>query len=143
MRFEELQITRPAIHIALGEHIIFVGCGSTKGILIEAQKMLLKEHNQKTGYLHFTHLYPMDEAIVQSFFKPDKKYILVENNSQAQLGQLLRMQTGVNIKEKLLKYDGRPFWPEEIVEYIFPKSYPKVSKGEQDMLEKLKQTMNQ
>lgn len=122
--------------------VMFVSWGGMKGIIIEAQKMLLKEHNLKTGYIHFTHVYPMDEELVKEFFKEDKRYILIENNSQAQFGQLLRMQTGITLNEKLLKYDGRQFWPEEIVEYIFPKSYPQLSAEENGMLEKLKNSMN-
>ncbi len=122
--------------------IVFVSWGGMKGIILEAQKMLFTDHKQKTAYMHFTHVYPMDEALVQSCFKKDKRYILIENNSQAQFGQLLRMQTGINLTEKLLKYDGRQFWPEEIVEYIFPKSYPKLSVEENGVLEKIKNSMN-
>ncbi|HRN70135.1 MAG TPA: 2-oxoacid:acceptor oxidoreductase subunit alpha [Candidatus Woesebacteria bacterium] len=122
--------------------IIFVSWGGMKGIILETQKLLEKEHNTKTGYLHFTHVYPMDETLVQAAFQKDKRYILVENNSQAQFGQLLRMQTGIHLTEKLLKYDGRQFWPEEIVEYIFPKSYPKLTEAENGVLEKIKNSMN-
>lgn len=122
--------------------IMFISWGGMKGIIKEAQKMLLKEHNQKTGYMHFTHVYPMDEKVIKAFFKEDKRYILIENNSQAQFGQLLRMQTGINLTERLLKYDGRQFWPEEIIEYIFPKSYPKLSEEENGVLEKIKNSMN-
>ena len=82
------------------------------------QKMLASEHNKNIAFLHFTHMYPFDEELVKSHFNDHTRYILVENNSHAQFGQLLRMQTGIDIKEKLLKYDGRPFFPEEIVKYI-------------------------
>lgn len=122
--------------------IMFVSWGGMKGIIKEVQKMLLKDHNQKTGYIHFSHVYPMDEELVKSFFKRDARYILVENNSQAQFGQLLRQQTGIEIKEKVLKYDGRQFYPEEIVEYIFPKTYTKLTEAENGVLEKIKKSMN-
>jgi 2-oxoglutarate/2-oxoacid ferredoxin oxidoreductase subunit alpha len=122
--------------------IVFVSYGSIKGIIQETQKMLLKEHNQKTAYIHFTHMYPLHEQVVKEYFKEEKRYILVENNSTGQFGHLLRMQTGIELKEKILKYDGRPIWPEEIVEYLFPKSYPQVSEAEQDVLAKLKNSMN-
>ena len=97
---------------------VFVTWGGVKGIVQEAQKILSREHNKNVGLLHFNHVYPLDEELIKSFFKDNVRYILVENNSHAQFGQLLRMQTGVNLNEKVLKYDGRPFWPEELVKYV-------------------------
>lgn len=95
--------------------IIFVSWGGNKGIITDAQKML---SDKKTAYIHFTHVFPLDVERIKPLFKEGKRYILIENNSHAQFGKLLRMETGIEIKEKLLKYDGRPFWPEEIVEYV-------------------------
>lgn len=96
---------------------IFVSWGGNKGIIREAMK-LLKEAGIDTSYIHFTHLYPMDEQKITPFFQENKRYILIENNSQAQLGKLIRQETGIELKEKVLKYDGRPFYPEEIANYI-------------------------
>ena len=99
--------------------LIFVSWGSNKGAILEAQEELSKQ-GHSIAYIHFTHLYPMDEQKIQTFFETfkDKRLVLVENNSQAQFGQLLRMQTGITIKEKLLKYDGRPFWVDELVAFV-------------------------
>ncbi len=132
----------PKVYGEQDADIVFVSYGSVKGSVIEAQKMLLKDHNQKTGYIHFTHVYPLNEDIVKEYFKNETRYILVENNATGQFGQLLRMQTGIELKEKMLKYDGRPIWPEEIVEYIFPKTYPKLPQEQQEVLAKLKYSMN-
>lgn len=96
---------------------VFVSWGSTKGSILEAMK-ILSQKNITTSLLHFTHMYPMDEEKVKAQFDPKKKYILVENNSEGQLGKLLRMETGINIKEKILRYDGRIIWPEDIVEKL-------------------------
>ncbi|QQG44786.1 MAG: 2-oxoacid:acceptor oxidoreductase subunit alpha [Candidatus Roizmanbacteria bacterium] len=98
-------------------NIVFVSWGSNKGAILEAQKILYAQ-GTKSAFIHFTHVYPIDSNKVNGLFSKDKRYILIENNSQAQFGQLLRMQTGVEIKEKFLKYDGRPVWVEEIVDYI-------------------------
>ena len=45
-----------------------------------------------------------------------KKFFMVEQNSTAQLGQLIKEQVGFSFSEAILKYDGRPFYPNEIVE---------------------------
>lgn len=96
---------------------VFVSWGSTKGPILEAQKLLAAQ-GKNTAYIHFTHVYPMKKESITPFFPSGKKYVLIENNSHAQFGKLLLMETGIEIKEKLLKYDGRPFWPEEIMKHV-------------------------
>jgi len=118
---------------------VLVTWGSMKGPTLDAMQMLKNSHS--IALIHFTHLYPMDEIRVKDFFKKTegKRIILIENNSQAQFGQLLRMQTGIEIKEKLLKYDGRPFWPEEIADHVRGISSNKndISHSQADVLRKL------
>lgn len=97
--------------------IVFVSWGSPKGAILEAMRVL-QEKGVKTALIHFTHLYPMDEQKVCAMMPEGKNYILVENNSHAQFGRLLRQLTGITIKKKLLKYDGRPIWPEEILHFV-------------------------
>ena len=97
--------------------VCFVSWGSNKGIIVEAMK-LLSDSGKKSALIHFTHIYPMNEQSVRAVIPENKRCILIETNSHAQFGKLLRMETGINIAEKLLKYDGRPFLPEEIVNYV-------------------------
>ena len=49
-----------------------------------------------------------------------KNIILIENNLTGQLGRLLREKTGIKIEEKnrILKYDSRPFWTDELKKEI-------------------------
>jgi len=97
---------------------IFVSWGTTKGPILEAQA-ILRGMGIETAFIHFTHIYPLKEEVIAPLFKDSqKRYVLLENNSHGQFGKLLRMETGLELQEKLLKYDGRPFWPEEIVESI-------------------------
>ncbi len=97
--------------------VVFVCWGSTKGVIIEAQKILLKK-SRTSACIHFNHLYPLDREKIKTLFNKKKRYILVENNSWGQFGKLLAMETGVEIKEKILRYDGRPIMAEEVVKQI-------------------------
>jgi 2-oxoglutarate ferredoxin oxidoreductase subunit alpha len=97
--------------------VTFVGWGSVKGPVLEALKQSTTS-NQQFNFLHFTHIWPMDGEVVRSELEKCNRLVLIENNSTGQLGQLLRQETGIKIKEKLLKYDGRPFYPEEIMDYV-------------------------
>jgi 2-oxoglutarate ferredoxin oxidoreductase subunit alpha len=96
---------------------IFVSWGSNKGAVLEAQKQLL-EKGRKSGFWHFSHVYPMNKEKIKNLFKADAKYILVENNSWGQFGKLLAMETGINIDNKILRYDGRPITAEYIIENL-------------------------
>ncbi len=96
---------------------VFVAWGSTKGPILEAQK-LMKNKGNDTAFIHFTHVFPLNPETVKPLFSSNKRYVLVENNSQAQFGKLLLAETGIDIKEKLLKYDGRQFTAEEIANFI-------------------------
>jgi len=98
--------------------IVFISWGSTKGIVLEAQKRL-KEKGIETGFYHFNHIYPLDkEKFSQLLKKDNKRYLLVENNALGQFGKILAMEAGLDFKEKILRYDGRPITVEEIIEKI-------------------------
>lgn len=101
-----------------GSETVFVSWGSTKGIVMQAQKLLL-DKKVNSAFIHFNHIYPLDVGKTKELLNmQDKKYILIENNSWGQFGKLLKMETGFEFKEKLLRYDGRPVTVEEIVKKL-------------------------
>jgi 2-oxoglutarate ferredoxin oxidoreductase subunit alpha len=87
---------------------IIVGWGSTKGAILDAIKDLNVE------FLQPLYLEPFSSKIKK--FLEKKNIILIENNSTAQLGKLIAEKTGIMIpeKNKILKYDGRPFFSDEL-----------------------------
>ncbi len=107
----------PAFYGDQNAEIVFVSWGSPKGAIIDAQRQLADMH-MKTGFYHFHHVFPLNKEQIQGVFNKEKKYILVENNSEAQFGKLLQQETGIEIKEKILKYNGRSITREDIVSYI-------------------------
>lgn len=96
---------------------VFVSWGSTKGIVLHAQN-ILKSKEIESAFIHFNHIYPLDKEKVVELLGKDKKYILIENNSWGQFGKLLTMETGIEISQKILRYDGRPITAEEIVKKL-------------------------
>ncbi len=93
---------------------VLVSWGSMKGPILEA----MKELGDAAALIHFTHVFPLDKEKISPLFGKEKEYILVENNSHAQFGRLLQQETGISIPKALLKYDGRPFAKEEIIDYV-------------------------
>lgn len=96
--------------------ITLVSWGSNKTILQEATKYL-EQDGVKVRQIHFMFLHPCDWEYVDSILRKDveeNKVMLFEGNITGQLHSLIRMNTGLNILEKKLKYDARPFFFEEV-----------------------------
>lgn len=88
-----------------------VSWGSNKGSILEALKSL-----EGVNYLHVTWMSPFPAEAVKKVLHKSKRIIDVEANYSGQLAGLIREKTGIEITDRFLKYDGRPFYPEEIIE---------------------------
>ncbi len=97
--------------------ITFVSWGSSRGPVIDAIAML-KEQGIRANLYHFTWMFPFASEKVTELLKNAKRIIDVEQNATGQLAALIREHTSIDIKEKILKFDGRPFFPEDIVENV-------------------------
>ncbi|MDY1591371.1 MAG: 2-oxoacid:acceptor oxidoreductase subunit alpha [Methanofastidiosum sp.] len=93
---------------------LLIGWGSTRNIVEESLK-LLKE--PKLGFLYFKQVYPLPREIM-GYLINAKKVIAIENNASGQFANLIKLETGFEIKNKILKYDGRPFSVEEVTTRI-------------------------
>jgi 2-oxoglutarate ferredoxin oxidoreductase subunit alpha len=93
--------------------VTIVSWGSNKGAILQALKEL-----PKVNFMHITWMSPFPKDNVQEVLTKAKKTVLIEANATAQLGALIREHTGIEISDKLLKHDGRPIFPEEIIEKI-------------------------
>ncbi|HPA25550.1 MAG TPA: 2-oxoacid:acceptor oxidoreductase subunit alpha [bacterium] len=121
------EITLPTLYGEADADITLVCWGSMLGPCLDALKVCHPESREygtkdpvapgKINVLHFSHIYPLPLGL-KEYLNKFKKLVLVENNFQGQLGQLICQETGIEIKAKLLKYDGRPFWKEEILRGI-------------------------
>jgi 2-oxoglutarate/2-oxoacid ferredoxin oxidoreductase subunit alpha len=97
-----------------GAPLTFVAWGSTIGAVRDAMPMLAAR-GHATNLLAFPTVYPLDAARVTAAFAKTKTTLLVEANYSGQFGRLVRAETGIHLSNHLLKYDGEPFYPYEIV----------------------------
>ena len=110
-KIEEILKYENEIYNFLGNNkanTLIVSWGSTKGAILEAIR-----GNNKMAYLQIKMLWPINkdlEKIINSF----KTKILIENNATAQLGRLLKSEMNIEFDKTILKYDGRPFFPDEL-----------------------------
>ncbi len=86
--------------------------GSTKGPVLEAQKLLEKD-GIKTKFTHVVFMSPFPTKEMTDLAK-DPNLIIVENNKTALFAGMIREHTGLEIERKVLRYDGRGFAPEDI-----------------------------
>jgi len=104
------------VHGALDSDTVIVGWGSTKGPILDAIE-ILREKQLKVGFLQVLYLEPFPAEKVAQVIG-SKKVVDVENNATGQLASLIRENLGIGVDEMILRYDGRPFEPVELVERI-------------------------
>ena len=90
---------------------LVIGWGSTKTVILDAIRGL------DYKFLQVLYMKPLSDEIEKEI-KKAKKVILVENNVTGQLGRLIREKSGLKIKNRILKYDARPFKSDELKEEI-------------------------
>ncbi|MBU3897020.1 MAG: 2-oxoacid:acceptor oxidoreductase subunit alpha [Nanoarchaeota archaeon] len=109
---KEIEKLNPASIYGAGENLI-IGWGSTKGAIIDTIKDL-----KNYRFLQVNYLWPFPIKAISDEIKKSKTVVLVENNQTGQLGNLIKEQTGFEIKNKLLRYDGRPFTKNDIIKGV-------------------------
>jgi 2-oxoglutarate ferredoxin oxidoreductase subunit alpha len=107
----------PKIYGPQDAKLTLIGWGSTYGPLAEAVDILIKE-GHSANLVHFNYIYPMPAESIQKALARSKKKICVENNYTGQLARLLLTEAGIEVTDKVLRYDGLPFTPLSIIEAL-------------------------
>ena len=103
-------LPEPTLHGVLNANTILVGCGSTKNAVLDAINT-----GKEIAYLHYEYIYPTKVSLLKNLASQNKRIILIENNQTGELGKVVTEASGYEFKEKILKYDGRPFFVEDIL----------------------------
>jgi 2-oxoglutarate ferredoxin oxidoreductase subunit alpha len=111
------EMPKPKVYGHKKGDVTIVGWGSMKLPALDALP-ILEAKGIKACFVHFTHLYPLDPKAVKSAFRGSKKLIMVENNSTAQFAGMLKEYADADMDFHILKYDGRPLFPEQIADEI-------------------------
>ena len=73
--------------------------------------------NQDLALLCCPQLYPLPVSVA-GYLQRAEEVIAIEGNQTGQFADLLQKETGVAIRNRILKYNGMPFSVEELVEKI-------------------------
>ncbi|MFC2160891.1 2-oxoacid:acceptor oxidoreductase subunit alpha [Acidobacteriota bacterium] len=93
---------------------LVIGWGSSFPMIKEA---LSKIERNDIALLHFNQLFPLSRKL-SDYLNRAEKILLVEGNATGQFGKLIKLYTGIEIVEKILKYNGMPFSVDELIDKI-------------------------
>lgn len=99
--------------------ICLVGWGSVKNTVLDVLKVWnAANSDHQVKYLHYEYVYPLRTQTFTDLTQAGARMILIENNAFGQLGALLTQHTGYQFTERFLKYDGRPFFVEDVMTFL-------------------------
>lgn len=115
---EELSNLNPVRFYGSSEpDVTLFGWGSVKGAAREAIKLLDKE-GVKTRFVQVVFLEPFPAEEVEKYLEGNDIKMIIENNATGQLAKLIRLNNLYDFEHRALKYDGRPFYPHEIMKRV-------------------------
>lgn len=118
-RMKKIEIARnelvpPKFYGAPDADLTLVCWGSTFGVAMEAAEILTST-GLKTNVYPIRNIMPFKSEEIARDLSSARHLMMVECNYTAQMARMIRAETGIEIKDKFLKYDGEPIYPLEIV----------------------------
>ncbi len=92
---------------------VFVGYGSVGNTMKDVLKL-----RSDMGYLHYQYMYPFKSKKILQLKKKGTKIVTLENNQTGQLQKLISRESGLLVDQKIIKYNGRPLFIEDILDYL-------------------------
>lgn len=117
MEFILKELPPPQLHGPSDADMTLIGWGSTFMVIREAISRLERD-GIKVNHLHVKYMMPFQSNDVKKILESCKETICIESNYTGQLSKLIMMETGYSIGHKLLKYDGEPFYTNQIVQKV-------------------------
>ncbi|MCB9362879.1 2-oxoacid:acceptor oxidoreductase subunit alpha [Candidatus Woesearchaeota archaeon] len=114
-KLKQMDVPAPYVYGPDDAPLTVVTWGSTKGPMLEAIRLLKKE-GVEIRYTNLTHIAPFPKdfkAIIK-----DRKTMIIEGNQSGQMEGYIKEMTGMSFDHTYRKYDGRPFYPEELAAKI-------------------------
>jgi 2-oxoglutarate/2-oxoacid ferredoxin oxidoreductase subunit alpha len=94
--------------------LLLIGWGSVKRPIIEAMAAIGRP---SIAYLHFPWVYPLPEGVAE-YMSAALACVAVEGNATGQFADLVELETGKRVDERILKFDGFQYCVEELAEKI-------------------------
>ncbi len=109
------EIPQPELIGPKEAEVTFVGWGSTVNVLLEAIRLAKPG---SVNAIHLPCLYPFPVDAFTKLAKKAKKLVMVEGNANGQAENWIKQNTCIEMDDSLRRYDGRPFYAEDLIEYL-------------------------
>lgn len=93
---------------------VFLICWGSNKMTVKEAREKLAEKGKTAAALHFRQVYPLTAEMIARYNLGGKRLIGIENNSTGQFCQLFKLELGIDIPSRILKYDGACFTVDEI-----------------------------
>jgi len=110
------ELPEPAIYGNKNAKTTVICWGSVKGPVLDAVNELNKQ-KISINLLHYKIAYPVKTKVLKNLAKKNN-LIIIENNYSGHLANLIKEETGIDIKRKITKYAGAPFYRDELVDIL-------------------------
>ena len=106
---------------------ILISFGSTINVLLELENLLAEQGKSKPAMIHLPLVAPFPTSDFNQLFDWQKinqgqqEVYTVEGNAGAQLTQVLKANSQLKNIKSILRYDGRPFYAEDLLEWLSSK----------------------
>lgn len=109
----DLDMDQPRLYGPADAELTIVSWGSNKGAILDAMREF-----DNVNFLHITWINPFPSETVKKILTESKFVLNIECNYSGQMAGLIKERTGFEVNESMLKFNGRPFFSEEIIEKI-------------------------
>jgi len=110
---EKEDMEAPVIYGPEDAPISIISWGSSKGSILEALK-----NTKNVNFLDVAWMNPFPAEQLEKMVEKSKYVVVIECNYSGQLERLIREKTNILVNYSIRNYDGRPIYPEEILEKL-------------------------
>jgi 2-oxoglutarate/2-oxoacid ferredoxin oxidoreductase subunit alpha len=107
------EIPKPILLGKKDADVTFICWGSTVNVLKD-----VVSQTDKANVIHLPCVWPFPVKEFTELAKKAKSLVMVEGNATGQAEQLIRQETGITMNDNLRRYDGRPFYAEDIIDWL-------------------------
>jgi 2-oxoglutarate ferredoxin oxidoreductase subunit alpha len=107
------EMPKPVLIGAPTAELTLVSWGSTRLVLEEVVRQL-----PQVNLIHLPVAWPFPATEFTQLAQSAKKLIMIEGNIAGQMESLIRQETGIQMHGHIRRYDGRPFFVEELIPEI-------------------------
>ena len=121
MRNTKIEIRNPGSAHRVGPTAALLVIACALALLIPAARPaagMANENGKSIAVLHIEQAWPFPADKVAESMNKAGRTIIAELNSTGQMARLVKVETGLDFDRKILKYDGRPFLPDELAEEL-------------------------